>query len=92
MGVPKIIADVPFQRDGVTSRGAHDPAVVHGWHLARHPVSPPKEKTMSNPGEQPAPLPDETGRGVEEAATEPDPAVQNMSAEFLKSDEPTGSA
>jgi hypothetical protein len=47
---------------------------------------------MSNPGEQPAPLPHETGRDAEEAATEPDPAVQDMSAQFLKSDEPTGSA
>jgi hypothetical protein len=47
---------------------------------------------MSNPGEQPAPSPDETGEDAEEKATEPDRVIQDMSAEFLKSDEPTGSA
>ena len=47
---------------------------------------------MSNPGEGPAPAPDHPDDEIEDAATEPDPAVKDMSAEFLKADEPTGSA
>lgn len=47
---------------------------------------------MSNPGEQPAPSSDEDDDDSGEKATQPDQAIQDMSAEFLKSDEPTGSA
>jgi hypothetical protein len=47
---------------------------------------------MSDPDDTTAASPDETGGDVEEKATEPDEAVKDLGAGFLKADEPTGSA